>query len=101
MTEQMAYFMIGVIGYFLAYTVIGIAATSIWKSWAWHKVGQFWEYSINEGLRLYHPGVWYFVRQHHILYSAMYIMLWPVMVPGQMVMNTKVLRRLMSREYWY
>lgn len=100
MTEQMVYIFVGVVMYLWAYAVIGCSATLIWKNWAWRKAGQFWDYSLNEGLKQYYPGVWYFVKRRHFLYSAMYIILWPVMVPGQMAMNTKVLRRVMSREYW-
>lgn len=101
MNQNLIYTFIGMVGYFVAYLVIGCGMTAIWKAWAHGKAGVFWEYSMNEGLRIYYPGVWWFVRECHKLYTVIYILLWPIMVPGQLIMMTKVMRRLMYRRYWY
>lgn len=101
MTEQMVYAVLGIIGYFMAYLAIGCGTVAIWKNWAWRNIGEFWEYSLYKGLQLYYPGFWSFIRYQNFLYSALYIAAWPVMVPVQIIINTKVLRRVMCREYWY
>ena len=96
-----AYAGLGIIGYFMAYMVISCIAVTIWKNWAWKEAGYFWEYSLNEGLKMYYPGFWQIIRYQNFLYSALYIIAWPLMVPGQMIINTKALRRVMSREYYW
>lgn len=101
MTEQMAYTIIGIIGYFVAYVLVGFITTDMWKLWARKQVGEFWEYALQEGYRAYHPKTWYYVRYHNFLYSVLYIGLWPVMLPWQTVTNTKVIRRVMSRGYYF
>lgn len=101
MTEQMAYTIIGVIWYFAAYELVGMMTTGLWELWAWKKVGEFWEYTLNEGLRAYYPGFWYFIRWHNFLYSVLYAGLWPVTIPWQVVRNTKAIRRMMFRGYHF
>lgn len=101
MTEQLFFTMVGLFGYYMAYLAIGCSITAIWKNWAWKTAGEFWEFNLNEGMKLYYPGFWWFIRHRKLLYSALYIIFWPVMVPGQIIINSKVLRRVMSREYWY
>lgn len=101
MTEKTFYVIVGVFVYFVAYLVAGCGLTAIWKNWAWRIAGEFWEYSLNKGLKMYYPEIWWFARYRHLLYSVLYITLWPIMVPGQIMINSKVLRRMMSRDYWY
>ena len=101
MTEQIFWIGVVIFGYFMAYAAVGFAATTIWEDWAWEQVGQFWEYTLNEGLKAYYPGVWYFVRYYHVLYSVLYVVLWPVMMPWQMAINTKAIRRVMFRGYHF
>lgn len=101
MTERIFFVAVGVFAYFVAYLVIGCGSTAIWKDWAWRTSGEFWEYNLNKGLELYYPGIWRFIKYKNLLYSTLYIALWPVMVPVKIALNNKVLRRLMSREYWY
>lgn len=101
MTETMIYTIMGTLVYFMAYLVVGCGATAIWKMWAHNKVGVFWEYSINKGLKMYYPGMHAFVHEHNVLYSIMYVILWPVMVPMQTIMMTKIINRLTSRRCWF
>lgn len=101
MTEQIFWIFAGIVGYFMVYMVVGFTATMIFEEWAWNKVGEFWEYALNEGLKAYYPGCWYFVRYSHVLYSVLYVVLWPVMVPWQLAINTKAIRRVMFRGYHF
>ncbi len=99
--ETMAWVYIGVVAYAVAYLVVGCGLTGLWKMWATHKVGIFWDYSINEGLKLYYPEIWYFVYGYPKIYSVTYVILWPIMVPLQLVLMTRVLNRLASGRYYY
>ena len=101
MTEIMAYTIMGLMVYAVAYLVIGCSITAIWKMWANNKVGIFWQYSIDRGLKMYYPGMHYFVKEYNVLYSIIYVLLWPVMVPAQTIMMTKVINRLTSRRCWF
>ena len=101
MNQNYIYAFMGMIGYFVAYLVIGCGMTAIWKEWAIEKAGIFWDYSMSEGLRLYYYRIWRFVREYHKLYSVIRILIWPIMVPVRLVMMTKAMRRLMCRKYWY
>lgn len=101
MTESIFYVYFGIVGYLTAYFVVGVIATGMWERQVYKKYGEFWEYSLSEGLKLYHPGFWYFVRYRNFLYTVLYVGLWPIMVPWQIRTNTITLRRVMSREYYY
>lgn len=101
MTEQTIYMIIGILGYFVAYGLTGLLTTGLWEMWAWKQVGEFWEYTLNEGLRAYYPGFWYFIRWHNILYSALYMAFWPIVIPWQVTTNTKAMRKVMHRGYHF
>lgn len=99
--EQVAYTIIGILVYFVVYIMVGILTTGLWAMWARKKVGEFWEYTLSEGLRVYYPDFWCFIRFHNILYSVVYVGLWPIMIPLQTVTDTKVIRRVMFRGYHF
>ena len=99
--EQMVYLYMGLLAYGIAYLTAGCGSTGIWKHWALHKAGEFWEYSLDQGIKRYYPGVWYFVRYHNILYSMLYYGLWPVMIPIQMVVMTRALKKVTRVGYYY
>ena len=101
MTEQTAYVILGIIGYFLVYIIVACSTAIIWKTWAWRRFGEFWEYILGKGIKMYYPGIFNFMYEHNFLYSIVYIAFWPIVVPVQTVMNTKVMKKVMSKEYWY
>lgn len=101
MMETMVWIYWGIVAYLAMYLGFGCGATWIWKQWAMNKVGVFWKYTIDKGLSVYYPGYFSFASNYHWLYSVVYVALWPIMVPTQLTMMTKVLNKLTSREYWY
>lgn len=84
---------VGLIGYELLWGI----ATIIWQRWAEKKAGQFWDYSLKEGKRLYFPGLMDFERNHRIVYKVVKPVVWPV----AMATNTKVLTRIMDMQHYY
>ena len=99
--EQTAYVIMGLLGYGIAYLTVGCGATSIWKLWALRKAGEFWEYSLDQGIKRYYPGVWYFARYHNWIYSVLLVSLWPVAIPLQMVVMTRALKRTVDTVGYY
>ena len=100
MNTMMVWTFIGAGLYGIGYLTVGMMTNYIWKLWAWHKVGQFWDYSIRKGMPVYYPGVWYFVQEYNGLYSVIRVIFWPVMIPVQLTLQTKVLNRLANCRYY-
>ena len=100
MEEKLVYLVLGIMAYAAAYIVVSQWSTAIWKLWAFRKVGMFWEYSCNCGMRQYYPGMYHFIMDHNALYSVLYAVLWPYMIPMQLIRMTKILNWLTDRRYW-
>lgn len=100
MSMVMAYVMAGIFWYAVGYLAIGLLTEKLWEFWAWHKVGQFWEYGVKKGYDIYYPGLVWFLRWHNRFYTVVRCILWPVVIPVQLVLRTKVLLRLCERKYY-
>lgn len=101
MDEFWAWFIVGVCCYGIGYLTIGIAMNYIWRLWAHNKVGQFWWYGICKGIQTYYPGVWDFMRNYNSLYTFIRWLFWPIMIPLQLRLQTRVLNRMSSCKYYY
>lgn len=100
MSEWLAYVMCGVFWYAAGYLAIGLVTEKLWELWAWHRVGQFWEYGVKKGYHIYYPGLCWFLRWHNGLYGVLRCILWPVVIPVQLVLRTKVLVKISERRYY-
>ena len=99
--EKVVYCVVGIVLYFTAYLAVARGIIFLWKIWATHKVGAFWEYGVKKGMEQYHPELWDFIVWHRWTYNVVYVGFWPITVPVQLVMTTKVLNRIASKRYYY
>ena len=85
------------IGTIIGYELIWGIATLVWQRWAEEKAGQFWDYSLKEGKRLYFPGWTEFEKNHRILYRVAKPICWPITLIG----DTTALRRVTDQRHYY
>lgn len=100
MNETMAYAVCGIFLYAAGYLSVGLISEKLWEIWAWKRVGQFWEYGVKKGYAVYYPGLVWFLRWHNRAYTVIRCLFWPVAIPVQMVLRTKVLTRLSEQKYY-
>ena len=101
MSEAWAWTIVFICLYLMGYLIFGMITNDIWQRWAWGKVGQFWDYGLRKGMKIYYPTVWCFVQECNLAYSILRVAFWPVTIPVQLVLQTKAINRLSARKYYY
>lgn len=100
MNETTAYVICGLCLYAAGYLSVGLVSEKLWEVWAWRRVGQFWEYGIKKAYITYYPGLCWFLRWHNKAYTVIRCLLWPVVIPVQLALRTRVLVRLSEQRYY-
>lgn len=101
MSEIYTWIFVGICMYVVGYLTIGVLTNYVWQNWAWHRVGQFWDYGLRKGMSVYYPGIWYFVQEYNMVYSIIRYTLWPIAIPVQLILQTNALVRISEVKYYY
>ena len=102
MKEWMAWTIVIGILYSIGYLLTSTIVTGVWMHWAMRKAHNvFIRYNLNFAIMRFCPRYYWFMQDYNALYSALYVVFWPVMIPFQYILMTGALKDSLMTKYYY